>query len=108
MDLQNIQNMLRFQLMGSSAGYRPVNQLHPELMADMPSMLMARLGADLPNRFKAGMGGKLIQLPDGRIIRLPEADVGYSTPFMGGNIDANYSYGPNNQQRGMVTYRRQF
>ncbi len=105
----DLQNMLRFQLMGSSAGYRPANQLSPELLADMPAMLIARLGADLPNRFRAGLSGTIIQLPDGRVIRLPgPADVGYSAPFMGGNIDANYSYGPNNQQRGMVTYRRQF
>jgi len=101
--------MLRFQLMGESAGYRPVNQLNPELMADVPSMLMARLGANLTNRLRAGVGGTIIQLPDGRIMRLPGPfDVGYSTPMFNGNVDATYSYGPNNQQRGMLTYRQQF
>ena len=105
----DLQNMLRFQLMGASGGYRPVNQLNPEFLADAPSLLMARLGADLPNRFRAGVSGTMVQLPDGRIIRLPgPADLGYSTPFMGGNLDAAYSYGPNHQQRGMLTYRQQF
>ena len=105
----DLQNMLRFQLMGASGGYQPVNQLSPEFLANAPSLLAARLDANLPNRFRAGVSGTMIQLPDGRILRLPgPADVGYSAPFMGGDIDANYSYGPNNQQRGMITYRRQF
>ncbi len=93
--------------MGASGGYRPVNQLGA--LADTPSMLLARFGVESPSGFRAGMAGQLIQLPDGRIIRVPgNVDVGYSRPMFGGAVDANFSYGPNNQQRAMFNYRREF
>ena len=105
----DLQNMLRFQLMGGSANLRPVNQLFPGLQTESPTMLMGRMDVNLPAGFRAGMAGQLIQLPDGRFMRMPgPVDVGYSAPFLGGNLDANYSQGPNNQQRGMLTYRRSF
>ena len=105
----DLQNMLRFQLMGGSAGLKPVNQLFPGVQTESPTMLMGRMDANLPAGFRASVAGQLIQLPDGRWMRMPgPIDVGYATPFLGGDLDASYSQGPHNQQRGMLTYRRSF
>ena len=57
-----------------------------------PAMLMARLGLE-HNGARAGVSGMAMKLPN-EIKTMPgAADVGYSTPLMGGNLDVNGYYG---------------
>ena len=77
----------------------------------MPTMLKGRLGFETPgaSRLRAGITREIVQLPDGSytLMRGP-LDVGYSTPLLGGNLDASLNYGPQNDYRAMLMYRRMF
>ena len=107
--LNELRNLLKFQLTGQSAGYRPINALMaPELMSDMPSMMGGRLGLH-GKRARMGLSGAMVQLPDGTLMptRGP-IDFGYAAPFMGGTLDTSASFGPSNAYDLRLMYRRPF
>jgi hypothetical protein len=105
--LNELRNLLRFQLTGQSGGYRSPNELlAPELMSDMPTMM--RLGLH-GNRARMGLSGEMVQLPDGTLMRTRgPIDFGYAAPFMGGTLDTSASFGPSNAYDLRLMYRRPF
>jgi len=76
-----------------------------------PEMLMARLGIERGNA-RAGVSGTAVRLPTGIKTRPGAADVGYSTPMMGGNVDVSGFYGLAPSSRPMygvnVRYNKEF
>lgn len=77
-----------------------------------PAMLFGRLGIEGQNA-RAGVGGVAVQMPDGSIRNMPGvADVGYSTPAFGGNLDVSGEYGLMGSQNrpigGRVRYTKDF
>lgn len=104
----DLTNMLRFRMMGESGGYRPANELSSLLM-EHPSMMMGRLGVETPYDLRGGASLQLIRLPDGSVVRaLPNFDIGMARRLFGGDVDLGLQYGPNDQYRAMLQYRRQF
>jgi hypothetical protein len=108
----DLMNMLRYQMMGQSGGYRPTNELSP-IMMDQPSMLGGRLGFETPYRLRGGANTAFVQLPDGSIMRSPLSyDLGIARRMLGGDVDFGLQYGPQDnapdQYRAMLQYRRQF
>jgi hypothetical protein len=103
-----INNFLRLSAMGQSAGYRPQNPEFPETgMMMTPDMLNARLGAQMGG-FRAGMTGVLVRLPNGQYMRMPMGDVGYSRPFMGGDLGVNATIDPMQNYNVNFLYNRRF
>jgi hypothetical protein len=87
------------------------NPAAPYDLVDNPTMLMGRLGFETPgaSRLRAGMSGGYVQLPDGSYMRVRgPLDVGYTTSLFGGNLDAGLQYGPQDNYRAMLTYKRMF
>ena len=101
-----VQNMLRFRMMGQSGGFRPMSP-EDEMLAYNPDMLNARLGLGGQNA-DAGVTGNLIRLPDGRVIRQYSGDVGYRTPFMGGTAGVNVGVAPRGMHNARISYERSF
>ena len=77
--LGNSGNLMRGQTLG-------------ELEGITPEMLMARLGIERGNA-RAGVSGTAVKLPTGVKTMPGTADVGYSTPMLGGNLDVSGYYG---------------
>ena len=77
--LGNSGNLVRDRTLGEVAGVSP-------------AMLMARLGLE-HNGARAGVSGVAVKTPMGIKTMPGQADVGYSTPMLGGNLDVNGYYG---------------
>jgi hypothetical protein len=70
-----------------------------------PTMLLGRLGIEGQNA-RAGVGGVAVQMPDGSIRHMPGvADVGYSAPVFGGNLDVSGEYGLMGSQNRPISAR---
>jgi len=82
---------IALMLLGNSGGLMRDRTLG-EVSGITPEMLMARLGLE-QNGARAGISGMAFKTPRNIKTMPGQADVGYSTPMLGGNLDVSGYYG---------------
>ena len=82
-------------------------------MGRTPAAMFGRLGVESQGGARAGVSGVAVQMPDGSVKVMPgSADVGYTTPFMGGTVDVGADYGlmntPNRMMGARLRYMKEY